>query len=302
LNAKEAVQTCILSKRWINLWKTLSTLTLSADQFSTDESFEQFLSMLLSLRDHSTDIHSLVLHEMIDHNLYQKIIEYAFSHNIQHLQIHYTHINLLPSSFFSSHTLTSLSLTGNDLTVPYGWNQIFPCSHSQSFNFPALTTLSLKHISFCCNDDGSVVDPFSTFNMLNTLTIERCVLRGNAQNLRISCTKLVNLTIHMYPRMSGCYSTITKPDFKIFFGLELCAPILHSFVFNGADYIPKFVGSKTVLSSIKHLNIHLRYCTCFEENPENLFNLLVELANIESLTVTYCVLKVLYTQCFFFLL
>ncbi|XP_058782729.1 putative FBD-associated F-box protein At5g56430 isoform X2 [Vicia villosa] len=29
LDAKEAVQTCILSKRWINLWKTLPTLNSS---------------------------------------------------------------------------------------------------------------------------------------------------------------------------------------------------------------------------------------------------------------------------------
>ncbi|XP_003598149.2 F-box/LRR-repeat protein At3g26922 [Medicago truncatula] len=304
LNAKEAVQTCILSKRWINLWKTLSTLTLSVDHFSTEESFEQFISMLLSLRDHSTDIHSLVFHfqwtHVLSRDLYLKTIEYAFSHNVQHFQILYTAVKHLPSCFFSSHTLTSLNLTGKDLMVPSGWYQIFPSSHS--FNLPALTTLYLKHLSFSCNDDddGSVVDPFSTFNMLNTLIIDRCVLRGNAQNLRISCTKLLNLTIRMY----GCYSTITKPDFKIFFGLELYAPTLHSFVFNGADYIPKFVGSKTktktVLSSIKHLTIHLKYCSCFEENPVNLFNLLVELANIESLTITHCVLKVLYTQsCFF---
>ncbi|AES68400.1 putative F-box domain, leucine-rich repeat domain, L domain-containing protein [Medicago truncatula] len=297
LNAKEAVQTCILSKRWINLWKTLSTLTLSVDHFSTEESFEQFISMLLSLRDHSTDIHSLVFHfqwtHVLSRDLYLKTIEYAFSHNVQHFQILYTAVKHLPSCFFSSHTLTSLNLTGKDLMVPSGWYQIFPSSHS--FNLPALTTLYLKHLSFSCNDDddGSVVDPFSTFNMLNTLIIDRCVLRGNAQNLRISCTKLLNLTIRMY----GCYSTITKPDFKIFFGLELYAPTLHSFVFNGADYIPKFVGSKTktktVLSSIKHLTIHLKYCSCFEENPVNLFNLLVELANIESLTITHCVLKVL---------
>jgi len=89
LNVKEAVQTCILSKKWINLWKTLSTLTLSTVQFSTLQSFRQFISMFLSLRDHSTDIHALSLHNshFIGQNLYLKIIEYAFSHNVQHFRI-----------------------------------------------------------------------------------------------------------------------------------------------------------------------------------------------------------------------
>jgi len=301
LNAKEAVQTCILSKRWINLWKTLSTLTLSVDHFGTNQRLKRFLSMLLSLRDHSTDIHSLVVHEdIMDHNLYQKIIEYAFSRNIQHFQIHYTPFNLLPSCFFSSLTLTSLTLTGINLMLPRQ-HQIFPCSHSQSFNFPALTTLSLKHLCFCCNDNdndndnGSFVDPFSTFNMLNTLIIDHCALRGNAQNLRISCTKLVNLTLHMCP-FSGLFpTTTTKADFKINFGIELCAPTLHSFVFSGASYIPKLFGTKTVFSSIKHLDIFLHCSMCLDKAQIfNLFKLLVEFAHIESLTITYFVLKVLY--------
>jgi len=255
--------------------------------------------MLLSLRDHSTDIHALSLHKShyISQNLYIKIIEYAFSHNVQHFRINYTHINCLPSCFFSSHTLTSLSLTGINFMVP-GSHQIFPCSHSQSFNFPALTTLSLKYLSFCCNDNdnGSFVDPFSTFNMLNTLIIDRCVLRGNAQNLCISCTKLVNLTLHMYCCFYGFYpTTTTKADFKIDFGIELCAPTLHSFVFSGANYIPKLIGSKTVFPSIKHLDILLQYYMCLEKAQIfNLFKLVVQLANIESLTVTYYVLKVLY--------
>ncbi|AES68012.1 F-box/RNI/FBD-like domain protein [Medicago truncatula] len=57
LNAKEVVQTCILSKRWINLWKSLPTLTLCS-YFRTKETFSVFLSQFLSLCDGSTTIHT----------------------------------------------------------------------------------------------------------------------------------------------------------------------------------------------------------------------------------------------------
>lgn len=292
LNAKEAVQTCILSKRWINLWKTLSTLTLSTMQFSTLESFQQFMSMFLSLRDHSTDIHTLSLHRshFVSHDLYVKIIEYAFSHNVQHFRINYATIQHFPSCFFSSHTLTSLSLAGVNFMIFPRWQQIF--TDSRSFNFPALTTLSLKHLAFCCNDDGCV-DPFSAFNKLNTLIIDQCVLMGdNAKKLRISCTNLVRLTIHMYYSMRRTDALTTKTDFHIFFGIELNAPTLHSLVLTGCDYIPKHFGSKTLLSSIKHLNIHIAASMILVENQSTLFNWLAWLSNIESFTLTLAALSV----------
>lgn len=37
LNVKKAIQTCILSKRWTNLWKTLPTLALNFRQFRTNK-------------------------------------------------------------------------------------------------------------------------------------------------------------------------------------------------------------------------------------------------------------------------
>jgi len=93
LNAKEAVQTCILSKRWINLWKCLPTLTLS-------------------------------------------------SANI-----------------------------------------------SKKFNLPVLTNLSLQYIALHRGDDGCV-DPFLTFNMLNCLIIDSCIVQDAL------CSKSSNLCFY----------------------------------------------------------------------------------------------------------
>jgi len=65
LNAKEAVQTCILSKRLINLSKDLPTFTLSSSNFRMEECLAEFLSQFLSLRDGSTTIHTRCLLPML---------------------------------------------------------------------------------------------------------------------------------------------------------------------------------------------------------------------------------------------
>ncbi|KAK2371155.1 F-box/LRR-repeat protein [Trifolium repens] len=59
LNAKQTVQTSILSKRWIFLWKSLPTLALNSFHFSTVRSLDHFVSQFLSLRNGSMAIHTL---------------------------------------------------------------------------------------------------------------------------------------------------------------------------------------------------------------------------------------------------
>jgi len=274
LNTKKAVQTSILSKRWTNLWKTLPMLILSTRNFSTEESFQEFASQILSLRDDSTSIHTLCFHHTFNlkASLFQRIVKYAISHNVQHLLIDISrHITDFPSFFFSCHTLTSLDLFGLGHTI-------FP----NSLNSPSLTNLSLRYFAFRCNDDG-FVDPFSTLKMLNTLLIAGCKVLG-AQNLCISSTKLINLTI-MYPQKESESS----------FGIELYAPSLHTFAFTGR-HIQKLFGSKLVFSSIKHVNIDLLWPweSNLVENSPIILSWLVELVNIESLTVCSNTLRVLY--------
>jgi hypothetical protein len=201
------------------------------------------------------------------------IIIYAISHNVQHLLMNFPFcIDLFPSCFFSCHTLTSLKLSGYDIL--FGQIPIFP----KNLNLPALTSLSLKYFSFHRSDDGCVVEPFSTFNMLNRLIIDSCIVQ-DAQNLCISSTKLVNLTILMH-------DSDPKTIIGTYFGLELYAPRLQTFAFSG-PYTPKLFASKNVLCSIKHVDIHV---TCYwnlkaEQTSSVLLNWLVELANIKSLTL-----------------
>jgi hypothetical protein len=283
LDIKDVIQTCILSKRWINLWKKLSTLTLSTLGFKTYKNFEELVSQVLSLRDHSTRLFDLRLcpNHLGSASLFQKTIEYAVSHNVKHLLVNFTAIEHFPSCFFSCRTLTTLNISAYNIFFNFGRTQIFP----NSFNLPALTTLSLKYFTFRCTDDGCV-EPFSAFNKLNTLIIDRCEVLG-AQNLRISNTELVNLTVHMY----GCDP---KKYPQTSFGIELYyAPSLHTFAFTSGERIQKLSGSQSVLSSIKHVNIHVSYCWKLGKNSSTLHNWLVQLANIESLIISWSTLKVL---------
>ncbi|PNX96630.1 F-box/LRR-repeat protein [Trifolium pratense] len=68
-NAKQAVQSCILSTRWKILWKTLPTLTLKLSSHSltsywsskTLERFTKFVIAILSQRDVAAPLHVLDL-------------------------------------------------------------------------------------------------------------------------------------------------------------------------------------------------------------------------------------------------
>jgi hypothetical protein len=80
LNTKQVVQTCILSKRWIHLWKFISTLMLHCSTFSTVEGFDKFVSKILTLRDTSTALHALDLDHCgeIETQLLIKVLHYVF--------------------------------------------------------------------------------------------------------------------------------------------------------------------------------------------------------------------------------
>jgi hypothetical protein len=271
-NAKQAVQSCILSSRWKNLWKTLPTLILTSSQIRARPKFTKFVSNILSLRDASTSLYTLDLHRggSTDPQLLKRILKYAFSHNVQRVQIKtncYPGLQF-PPSFFSCHTLSSLNLR-----FCYNYQTLFP----NSLNLPALTNLSLHRFNFCVNDDGCV-NPFSTFNRLKSLNIYNCTVSGN-QSLCISSATLVNLTIK---------SNLWWLRFKNF---QLSTPSLCTFVFCDTP-CQKLCGSLSNLSSVKHVNIDAPWDYKSKNTPLVLLNWLIELPNTESLTVSMNTLEV----------
>lgn len=275
LRTTTAVQSCILSSRWKHLWKHLSTLTFDSSHFKHLKSFTQFVSQVLSLRDTSTTLHVLDFKRkgVLEPRVLNRILKYAFSHNVQQLGINIqSYVEHFPSCFGSCQTLTSLNLSVGHINGR--WGTLYP----NYLNFPALTNLSLHHFTFCGSGEDDIFEPFSKFKRLNSLIIHHCKLL-DAQKLCISSATLVNLTI--------------KFTFYIRHKIELSnTPSLSTFVFEGIP-VDKLSGSNTNLSSIKRLNIHLDMWLILNDTPLILLNWLVELSNIESLTVSLSTLEVL---------
>jgi len=86
LDTRRAVQTCILSKRWNNLWKHLPSLILRPSYFRTIKSFNKFVPRILSLRNASTPLRALdFLPHHVGPRLVQRIAKYVVSHHVQQL-------------------------------------------------------------------------------------------------------------------------------------------------------------------------------------------------------------------------
>jgi len=274
LSTKDAVRTCIFSKRWKDVWKYISTLRLHCSNFSSLKSFDKFVARILSLR-HSKIVLQTVYFERsgsIEFGLLKKVANYVLSHSAKldrlEIDVKGDICHILPC-ISSSQTLTSLRLS----ILPKGrynyWRTLFP----NSLDLPALTCLHLGNFTFCATDDGRI-DPFSAFNSLSDLIIDNCSVKG-ANILCISSQTLVSLTIRNH----------SFDNYQI----ELSAPSLRTFAFTGTPY-QTLLG--TNLSSVKKVIIDTEMLANYSVPPLVLLSWLSSLANIESLTVSASTLQV----------
>ncbi|KAJ3687145.1 hypothetical protein LUZ61_016309 [Rhynchospora tenuis] len=187
LTAQEAVQTCVLSKRWKNLWTTLPFLDFDLYKFEyggkSDDSewgddelerikFEKFrdlVSTTLVLREGS-DLHTLRVSLddwKNDVHKYDMIIRswilYALKHNLQVLNIDFQLVASLPLGVF-----TCASLVDASLDYPNALNHIkvinLPCLrrlylHGGKLNqdsvdklFCGCPVLEFLHLEYCCEE------------------------------------------------------------------------------------------------------------------------------------------------------
>jgi hypothetical protein len=91
MNIKCSVQTCVLSKRWKDIWKSLTRL-LFVRFYEDNDITNKFVSHILSGRDDALPLHSLTyIHydDNIDPHIdtILKVIKYAASHNVKKLNV-----------------------------------------------------------------------------------------------------------------------------------------------------------------------------------------------------------------------
>ena len=104
MDTREAVQTCVLSKRWNNLWKRLTSLLFNSSKFGSVVKIINFLYMFLSDRDDSISLSTVYLDlsqrprdstsclgflitHAYDWECLNRLMKYAVSHNCQRLSI-----------------------------------------------------------------------------------------------------------------------------------------------------------------------------------------------------------------------
>ncbi|XP_057425718.1 F-box protein At4g22280-like [Lotus japonicus] len=273
LSAKYAVRTCMLSKRWKDLWKRLPNLILLSSDFDTFKFFTKFVSTILTRRDGKTALHTLEFERVgsIQSPLIKRIVNYAVSRNVQRLgiDVEFDMQHLLPC-IFTCHTLTSLKL----IVYPKGYSRgstLLP----ESLNLPALTTLHLGKFTFCSSGNNRA-DPFSAFKRLKSLIIDRCDLK-DAETLYISSLTLVSLAL-------------LDPPSQTFYKVELSTPCLHRLACTGS---PSLYLDDSGLSSVQEVDIDIDMYSYSPVPPLILLCWLQGFVNVRSLTVSTNTLQVL---------
>ncbi|KAJ4782851.1 FBD-associated F-box protein [Rhynchospora pubera] len=178
LTAQEAVRTCVLSKRWKNLWTTLPFLDFDLEEFVYNgvperrfDMFVNFVNTTLLLRE-ASDLRKLRLGKLRDFKQYhmsvRSWIHYAFKHNIQEFSIKFP---LRDSSVPLDGVFNCASLV--DVSINDQSNWFFEAHLVTVVNLPCLKKLFLNGIELL---QDFVDNLFSGCPVLEYLHLEDCGL------------------------------------------------------------------------------------------------------------------------------
>ncbi|KAK7393660.1 hypothetical protein VNO78_22221 [Psophocarpus tetragonolobus] len=274
MKAKDAVQTCVLSKRWKDLWKSLTTLSFFDRHFISVDSFKKFISKVLSGRDDSISVLNLHLCAYISaSHPFNRLMKYAVLHNIQHLTIQTLNIGSI-SDFIDPLVYSCPSLKFLDLSNFFSGP---PLELPKSLPLPALESLLLANVSFTASDNGCA-EPFSTCKSLDTLGLQRCFFRNDAKGLLISNSNLSRLNL---------YNTILHGTFH--YQVVLSTPNLNSLSITDHSTLCCYQLSSTCnLSFLEEGNMH----TSTQLTYSVIISWLQLLTNVKILTLSSATLKI----------
>ncbi|KAK7293042.1 hypothetical protein RJT34_15903 [Clitoria ternatea] len=285
MDTKYAVQTCVLSKRWKDLWKQLTSLNFNTACFDRVADFNTFVSRVLSGRDGSISLLNLDFTRRgnAEPRLLNRVMKYAALHNVQELTIFINILVFRPSFDFRPFIFSCRSLTFLRLFIGSNYPSVILLP--KSLQLPAIKTLELEGFTFTANGN-ECAEPFSTCNIMNTLILLACSLHSDAKFLNISNSSLTNLTIRA-TFVAGAYN------------IALSTPNLSSLAISGrlSHQFPSF-SSSCNLTFLDEVTIDVDfYHTYFQDSP-GLFiiNWLQMLSNVKILILNWMTLEIILNE------
>ncbi|KAK9052904.1 hypothetical protein SSX86_029534 [Deinandra increscens subsp. villosa] len=190
ISIKQAIETSALSSRWRHIWTSMGCLNFSSEDFHTCTKFSKFVTNFLPRRNNQIEVYSvkLTFRGMASEVFVKRILDYAFSHNVQHLNVTcFPGTNDSCLIYFSSTSLKTFTLTGcrdkHLYNTPSTW-ELPP-----DWNLPALTTLDLHYVRV--GRDSSI---FAKCANLKNLTLKNCLM-GLHSGFSICHSGLSSLTL-----------------------------------------------------------------------------------------------------------
>ncbi|GLT95798.1 hypothetical protein SLE2022_134600 [Rubroshorea leprosula] len=283
MDAKYAVQTCILSKRWVSIWTHLQVVKLDSKFFKRVVNFRSFISQVL---DHCQTSNVLAVSicmrkSTLEQSLFDKIISFAVSHSVQELDLSFHSSEGVLKSAFRCQSLRVLKLQG--FLRNYGL--------PNSIGLASLKTLILCRVVL--DSENHCFDLFSSCLDLQNLVLDGVFLIFS-DIFNISAPALVNLTMS---KISFCIRKDAKnPDYASIEKRKvvITAPRLASFSFTCHRPLLLSMDNSPLLENV---NLNIRHSIILDPREDFWFRFLIDmlrqLGNARSVTLSLDLVKFL---------
>ncbi|PWA74207.1 F-box domain, Leucine-rich repeat domain, L domain-like protein [Artemisia annua] len=314
---KHAIELSFLSSRWRYIWTSMPHLNFLIEDFSASAELSRFVTHLLSRRNNLIEVFSVKLCFGGDFSqeFVRQILNYAFSHNIQQLDITWLYENTIefPLSLICSQSLTHLSMRREYV---YQTVRRYGFTSTSTLELPALTTLYLHDFTLCCDENiDKDIGLFSKCANLKILTLKGCKVIGS-DHLNICHPLLSNLTLedvqgslNVVNVISPQLKSLTINDWFEKYQFLISAPNLVSLLYKGYHSLDLYTDGfhllekvdlcvtggiasahKIVclfqhLQSVKYLTLNLEILELLSSSAELMLNQPSPFTNLKSLHI-----------------